>query len=128
MFLPVCLFGTLEPLGEPALLICKQHGVELHGLRSKPSGQKKKAVVWVLCYLYSTPQLPFEATVCLHPLTLKREYLKLFSEPVPKWKLQEVYSVKPRLNQLSETFLRCVFPHMRDCTRFFCRKGHSCMT
>lgn len=125
--LPPVWFGTLEPLGEPALLICKQHRVELHGRRSKPPGQKKKAVVWVLCYLYSTPQLPFEAAVCLHPLTWKREYLKLFSEPVPKWKLQVVHSVKPRLDQLSETFLRGLFSCQRASPRLFCRKGHSCM-
>ena len=33
-----------------------------------------------------------------------RKYVKLFSEPVPKQKLQMVHSVKPRLDQLYQNF------------------------
>lgn len=109
--LPPVWFGTLEPGGEPALLIFKQHGVELHGLRSKPSRQKKKAVVRVLCYLYSTPQLPFEAAVCRHPLTLKRntwnfsvsQFLNGSFRWYRAWNQDWISSL--------ETFLRCLFPH-----------------
>lgn len=53
----------------------------------------------VLSILHST--VAFGSRSLSSSFDLEKEYLKLFSEPVPKWKLQVVHSMKPRLDQLS---------------------------
>ena len=53
----------------------------------------------VLSILHST--VAFWSSSLSSSFDFEKEYLKLFSEPVPKWKLQVVQSMKPRLDQLS---------------------------
>ena len=99
LFAPTCL--VWNPLASREG--CKEQGAEFHD-QLRRGTQCSLASFILHCRL-----LKCQSPLCLPSLTLIKEYVRFFSEPVPKRKSQVVHSVKLRKDQLYLKFLVCLF-------------------